>query len=152
MGQDSLLRSPKMEEQLVPDSIVAEFFETNGGNTYITDEFEGILGIKDEELAEGTYNVHDDELNWDFMEWEEFSFNEEEETEGDFHKVKSENCGFLDDDNAKKMCLNLSLNYQDVMDAWSDHGPLWAEDFSLSPDDNNRFFYIEGGGTSDGGR
>ncbi|XP_052185297.1 zinc finger protein CONSTANS-LIKE 6-like [Diospyros lotus] len=34
----------------------------------------------------------------------------------------------------KKACLNLSLNYQEVLNAWCDRGPLWADDhqFSLS--------------------
>ncbi|CBI15893.3 unnamed protein product, partial [Vitis vinifera] len=30
------------------------------------------------------------------------------------------------------MSLNLNLNYQEVLEAWSDRGSLWADDCSLS--------------------
>ena len=45
--------------------------------------------------------------------------------------VKREHVGFWDDDYSR-VSLNLNLNYQEVLDAWSDRGSLWAEDGSLS--------------------
>ncbi|KAK2982740.1 hypothetical protein RJ640_025156 [Escallonia rubra] len=158
MGFTSLLRSPKKEEQQVPETINSR----TGKDVDIMDEFEGIIGLE-ENFAEGN-NIMYSQLNWDFMEWEGFSVNEEEEHEGNHLKVekiyedtsmcfqeeshfniKRENLGFLEyDDNdddeeeeeEKRMCLNLSLNYQEVLDAWSGRGSLWAGEFSLSSRNN----------------
>ncbi|KAM1254917.1 hypothetical protein ACFX2G_029803 [Malus domestica] len=165
----SFLRSLKKEEQQVPDSTHnsgEEFSDTNttklddaytnGDNDHevdIMDAWEQILGIKEEEdgklPSDNMYSGH--ELNWDFMDWDEFPNVEEEGEEIDqkvyhgtdkcffeeesYYKkniVKCESIGFWDDDDEKKVQLNLNLNYQEVMDAWSDRGTLWADDCSLS--------------------
>lgn len=151
MGYTSLLRSPKKEEQQVPDTI--RFSEIDK-ETDVTDELEDFWGMEEEEdlPAEGK-NVCG-QLNWDFMDWEGFSVGEEEESrdqkvadtgmffqehESRFTSAKStdQNCGFWDDDREeKKASLNLSLNYQEVLDAWSDRGPLWADEYSLSMANN----------------
>ncbi|TXG74461.1 hypothetical protein EZV62_003040 [Acer yangbiense] len=123
----------------------------------IMDELEGIWGIDDESeenlsrseskvVLQGSHH----QLNWDFMEWEGFleeeeqeEEEEEEEEESDFI-VKKENIDFwvADDDHEKKKkkkCLKLNLNYQEVLDAWSDRGPLWADDCSLSMASNGSY-------------
>ncbi|KAK3019334.1 hypothetical protein RJ639_003865 [Escallonia herrerae] len=157
MGFTSLLRSPKKEEQQVPATINSH----SGKDVDIMDEFEGILGLE-ENFAKGN-NFMYSQPNWDFMELEGFSVNEDEEDEGNHLKVeknyedtsmcfqeeshiniKRENLGFLEyddndddeEDEEKRMCLNLSLNYQEVLDAWSGRGSLWAGEFSLSSRNN----------------
>jgi hypothetical protein len=45
--------------------------------------------------------------------------------------IKEESLGFWDGDE-KRVSLNLNLNYQEVLDAWSDRGSLLADDYSLS--------------------
>ncbi|KAK9279697.1 hypothetical protein L1049_013377 [Liquidambar formosana] len=145
MGYTSFLRSPKKEEQQVPDTNVTEFSDTR--DVYadeeidIMDELEAILGLEDEKKLQGDGMYG--QLDWDFMDWEEFPVGEEEEEEED-HKVddssskciedyviKTENMGFQDEDD-NRVSLNLNLNYQEVLDAWSDRGSLWADDYSLS--------------------
>lgn len=57
--------------------------------------------------------------------------------------VKTEQVGFWDED-YNRVSLNLSLNYDDVLDAWSDRGSLWADDCSLSTPTNgyvSTFFF-----------
>ncbi|KAI3507930.1 hypothetical protein L1887_22927 [Cichorium endivia] len=160
MGQNSVLKSPKKEEQLVPDSILDEFFESNTDNL---SDFEGILGIKDGgNQGEGVMSSTYDEINWDHLiEWDEFSINEGDHDHGVYDRnkferregnmvnlsgnIKKEIWGVWeqeDDDedqehDEKKKCLNLSLNYQDVMDAWSNRGPCWANDFAHLISDNS---------------
>lgn len=151
MGYTSMLRSPKKEEQQVPDTIR---FSEIGKETDVADELEGFWGMEvEEDLPEGK-NVCG-ENNWDFMDWEGFSVGEEEEShdrkvadtgmffqehESRFTSAKSDqkNYGFWDDDDheEKKVSLNLSLNYQEVLDAWSDRGPLRADEYSLSMANN----------------
>ena len=151
MRYNSFLKSPKKEEQQVPDAIVTEFNDTKEsyahGEIDIMDELEGILGIENEgKLAGNKIYGH---LSWDFMDWEGGFHNAEEEDEEDerdqkvytgkfFEEeseygkaVKKENLGFWEDDE-KRVSLNLNLNYQDVLDAWSDRGPLWTDDYSIS--------------------
>ncbi|KAG5567049.1 hypothetical protein RHGRI_002575 [Rhododendron griersonianum] len=164
MGYTSLLRSPKKEEQQVPDTI--RFSEIDK-ETDVADELEGFWGMEvEEDLPEGK-NVCG-QNNWDFMDWEGFSVGEEEEShdqkvadtgmffqehESRFTSAKSDqkNYGFWDDDDheEKKVSLNLSLNYQEVLDAWSDRGPLRADEYSLSMANNG---YVNGRGASNGGR
>ncbi|XVE79854.1 hypothetical protein DITRI_Ditri14bG0090300 [Diplodiscus trichospermus] len=152
MGYNSFLRSPKKEEQEVPDGTLFEFNDTKesyeDGEIDIMDELEGILGVENEEKLAGSNKIHG-HLSWDLMDWESGFHNVEEEDEEDerdqkvytgkffqeeseYGKVeKKENIGFWEDDE-KRVSLNLNLNYQDVLDAWSDRGPLWADDNSIS--------------------
>ncbi|KAM7501756.1 hypothetical protein LguiB_000660 [Lonicera macranthoides] len=144
MGNSSLLRSPKMEElQEVP------YGETQ---IDIRDELEGILAIEDEgNLADGDGNyLYSQGLKWDFQEWKGFPVNDIVEGglmikmgnssmsfdgESYFNMDRENSNGFVeyyDDDIEKGLCLNLSLNYQEVLDAWSDRGSLRTVDFSLS--------------------
>ncbi|XVF68454.1 hypothetical protein PTKIN_Ptkin11bG0004300 [Pterospermum kingtungense] len=153
MGYNSFLRSPKKEEQQVPVATVTEFIDTKESYAHeeidIMDGLEGILGIGNEEKFAGN-KMHHGHLSWDFMDWELGLQNAEEEDieederdqgvyagkfleeESDYGVVvKKENIGFREDDE-KRVSLNLNLNYQDVLDAWSDRGPLWADDYSIS--------------------
>ncbi|KAK6234575.1 hypothetical protein QUC31_018377 [Theobroma cacao] len=156
---NSLLRSPKKEEQQVPDASVNEFNDTKEsygrGEIDIMAELEGILGIENGEKLAGS-RVHG-HLSWDFMDWEGEFHNAEEEDEEDerdgklyagkcfeeeieYDKVvKKENLGFWEDDDEKRVSLNLNLNYQDVLDAWSDRGSLWADDYSISKASNGYY-------------
>ncbi|KAJ9565077.1 hypothetical protein OSB04_001043 [Centaurea solstitialis] len=126
-------------------------FESNDDNL---SDFKGILEIKGEgNQLESVTSTKYEELNWDsFMEWDEFSINEEDQDSGDKYEnregnmvnfignIKGENCGIWEDDEdedgqedkEKNLCLNLSLNYQEVMDAWSNRGPCWTDDFAVS--------------------
>ncbi|KAI7742871.1 hypothetical protein M8C21_024250 [Ambrosia artemisiifolia] len=157
MGTNSLLKSPKKEEQLVPDSLIDEFFETNND---IPSDFKGNMGSKAGENREnGVMRSTYDEFSWDHLiEWDEISMNEEDQASGVLcdqdmkpeHQehnlvnlignIKREIFGLWEGDeededreeNEKKMCLNLSLNYQEVIDAWSNRGPCRADDFTHS--------------------
>ncbi|KAF3454861.1 hypothetical protein FNV43_RR05309 [Rhamnella rubrinervis] len=171
MGYSSFLKSPKKEEQQVPDTLVTKFSyprddQEEEEDVDIMDDLERILGIEEEEdekpLRDIMYSSRG-QLNWDLMDWDELGNGEEQEEldiqeEDDkklvFEKeiskcffeeesylmnkkviVKRESSdGFwnidADQDN-KSVSLNLNLNYQEVLDAWSDRGSLWAHDFSL---------------------
>ncbi|XP_039054032.1 protein CHLOROPLAST IMPORT APPARATUS 2-like isoform X2 [Hibiscus syriacus] len=151
MGYNSLLRSPKKEEQQVPDATPSELDGTKGsyarGEIEIIDELDGLLGDENGELSRDKIDGH---LSWDIMVWDTgLQHADEEDDEGD-HKVysaakyldeeseynnkavKTEQLGFWELDDEKRVSLNLNLNYQDVLDAWSDRGPLWADDCSIS--------------------
>ncbi|KAF5744477.1 CCT motif family protein isoform 2 [Tripterygium wilfordii] len=152
-----VLRSPKKEEQEVPDTkeAIAE------GEVDIIDELEGILGIEDDDEELGTVYGHDYHLSWDFMDLESYIYREEEEDEGgDGHikvdntigsideeksfyygrgvKEESETVGFFDEEE-HKASLNLNLNYQEVLDAWSDRGPFCGDDGYLSRANNGYY-------------
>ncbi|KAA3489493.1 zinc finger protein CONSTANS-LIKE 16 [Gossypium australe] len=155
MGYNSMLKTPKKEEEQVPDASTApEFVDTKGsyahGEIDIIEELEGILGVENEELSGDKVHAH---LTWDFMDWETGFQNAEEEegeeVEGDrkyFEEynqaVKTEHLGFWEVDDEKRVSLNLNLNYQDVLDAWSDRGPLWADDYSISTATNGNAYYM----------
>jgi hypothetical protein len=100
------------------------------------------------------------QLGWDFMDLEEYpaaedeegsemfkfgdsrsSFFEFEESHYSIGKViKEESIGFGDGDGDEKgVSLNLNLNYQEVLEAWSDRGPLLADDHSLSTASNGHY-------------
>lgn len=155
MGYSSFLRSPKKEEQEVPDSSVhTKFSDTKAAygdeeQLHIMDELEGIWGIEDDEnLAKDCKKYG--QLSWDFMDWEEFPKGEGEKQEKKVLEsanqcffeeesyymsnsikvaVKRENIGFWDDDDEEKIptSLNLNLNYEQVLDAWSNRGSPWAD-------------------------
>ncbi|XP_024023355.1 zinc finger protein CONSTANS-LIKE 6 [Morus notabilis] len=167
MGLNSFLKSPKKEEQQVPDSNIVSHF--NGIKNVadkevdIMDDLERILGISEDEEKLTKTNINVGQLNWEFTDiWDEFrngeEYQEEEEEEEDerdmklFDKeitkcffeeegyynsnngiinVKKEHVGFWDDD-YRRVSLNLNLNYQEVLDAWSNRGSLRADDYSLS--------------------
>ncbi|KAA8543705.1 hypothetical protein F0562_021549 [Nyssa sinensis] len=157
MGHNSMLRSPKKEEQQVPDSTIFPNHVYADKEIDIMDDLEGIWGIEDEENLPAEGNMHG-QHNWDqhLMDWEGFSVGEDEEEEDGvvqklvensnvsfqeksfYRTVKRENSVFWDDDEEKRpLSLNLSLNYQEVMDAWSDRGSLWTDNCSLSMSNNS---------------
>lgn len=142
MKYSSLLISPKKEEALqVPDTGLSRFCDAKrvygDEEMHIMDELEGFLGIEEEEEEEKKFLGKSmrvaGRLNWDSMEWEE----EDEQLGKQMLKeethygevIKAENFGFWD---GEKMSLNLNLNYQEVLEAWSDRGSLWADDCPLS--------------------
>ncbi|XP_022632903.1 protein CHLOROPLAST IMPORT APPARATUS 2 isoform X1 [Vigna radiata var. radiata] len=160
MGCTSVLRSPKKEEQEVPDSITSLLPNSNQSYTYedfnILDEMEGVFNSKEEQKLL-QQDSSSGEFHWDFMEWEEFAPIEEEgedENEGkeqvtesmrqypfEEKQIKRENIvGFWEMDDEKMVALNLNLNYQEVLDAWSNRGSLWADDCSLSLATNNAYY------------
>ncbi|KAK8678958.1 hypothetical protein V6N13_144433 [Hibiscus sabdariffa] len=159
MGYNSLLRSPKKEEQQVPDATASKGSYAHG-EIDIIDELDCILGDENGELSGDKIDGH---ISWDFMDWEsgfqhaDEEEGEEEEEEGD-HKVysakyfeqdreynqavKTEQLGFWELDDEKRASLNLNLNYQHVLDAWSDRGPLRADDCSISTPTNGNGYYV----------
>ncbi|KAG5122646.1 hypothetical protein AAZX31_14G183000 [Glycine max] len=166
MGCTSLLRSPKKEEQEVPDANSNQAYTYEGFS--ILDELEGVLNTKEEQNFPQQNSSSGGELHWDFMEWEEFQppnvgEEGEDENEGKEHTRKNtrSKClfeeeqaiirresnnnivGFWEVDDEKMVALNLNLNYQEVLDAWSDRGSLWADDCSLSFPTNNAYYMGE---------
>ncbi|XP_057439915.1 protein CHLOROPLAST IMPORT APPARATUS 2 isoform X2 [Lotus japonicus] len=150
MGYTSSLRSPKQEEQEVPDAItpiLSNSYEVYSNEDFnILDEFEGVLNIEEEHNLP-LQKTSRGQVHWDFMEWEEFHAEDGEVTENrskflfEEQQIKRESVGFWDDE--KMMALNLNLNYQEVLDAWSDRGSLWADECSLSLSTNNGFYMGE---------
>ena len=153
-------KSPKKEEIEVPDASLTQFSDSkessynyaSSGGMDAMDEL-GLLGIEDHDNSckDNEYSI----LSWDLMDWEEEAQNGEDEdgvliynrfeerrrTICFFEKespdsyatsevINKESIGFLDRDENEKACLNLNLNYQEVLDAWSDRGPLLANDYS----------------------
>ncbi|XP_068644687.1 zinc finger protein CONSTANS-LIKE 6-like [Aristolochia californica] len=117
------------------------------------DELEGILSIKEEE--EKHY------MNWDCFGWGEFckgvfkeemeevEYELEEDDEESGEKTKRVEClEKFDNGNAsekkeivgfweEEKSISLNLNYQDVMDAWSDrHSPWASEDYCFPMTDD----------------
>jgi len=163
MKYNSFLKSPKKEEQEVPDTVVPQLSnikeESYGnGEIDVVDELEGIFGIEHDEMLSSD-NMYG-QLGWDFMDLEEYpaaedeegsemfkfgdsrsSFFEFEESHYSIGKViKEESIGFGDGDGDEKgVSLNLNLNYQEVLEAWSDRGPLLADDHSLSTASNGHY-------------
>ncbi|KAK7321382.1 hypothetical protein VNO77_31978 [Canavalia gladiata] len=162
MGCTSLLRSPKKEEHEVPDAITSKLPNSNQTYTYedfnILDELEGVLNTEEEQKLQPQKINCGGQLHWDFMEWEEFAPIGEDDSEGkeqvtentrkwlfEEQEIKKETnvVGFWEVDDEKMMALNLNLNYQEVLDAWSDRGSLWADDCSLSLATNNGYYMGE---------
>ncbi|CAL5189708.1 unnamed protein product [Lathyrus oleraceus] len=151
----SSLRSPKKEEHEVPEAITP-ILPPNFNKPYINedfylfDELEEYLNIEEEEQNSSPQNTcnSSNELHWDFMEWNEFPFNERKDdniSKCNFElKREIYNDGFweVDDENCVALKLNLNLNYQDVLDAWSDRGSPWADDCSLSLSSSNNCSYM----------
>ncbi|KAJ7964249.1 Protein CHLOROPLAST IMPORT APPARATUS 2 [Quillaja saponaria] len=133
MGYKSILRSPKKEDQQqVPDTISSTKVEDHEEHAAM-EEFEGILGSEDDYENDGH-----GQLNWDFMELENRSklmFLGDEQSL--YEKVVQRENGI--EDIEKRVSLKLNLNYQLVLDAWSDRGPLWAGDDSLSIPSNGYY-------------
>ncbi|WJX63657.1 hypothetical protein P8452_48516 [Trifolium repens] len=146
MRYTSSLRSPKKEEHEVPQIITPTLPNFNKSYThedfYIFDELEEYLNEEEDEQKLSPQNTcnSSNELHWDLMEWEEFSFVEGKDEniskcnfdEKKVIKRENYNDGFWEVDDEKSVSLNLNLNYQEVLDAWSDRGSLWADDCSLN--------------------
>ena len=94
-----------------------------------------------EELS---WDVADNELSWDLMEWDE-SRSDDQAVKGADHETKIEAEHEEEGENVvdfwevkNGFSLNLSLNYQEVMDAWSDRGSiLWTEELFCSSSNAN---------------
>lgn len=144
----------------MPDTVLSKFSDTKDAyadeDLDILDELEGIWGKGNEKFPQDSHNYG--QLNWDFMDREEFPYGEAEEqeqkvmvedtTQSFFEEesycnkvIKTENIGFWEDDE-KKVSLNLNLNYEEVLDAWSDRGSLWADDYPLSMASNGHYVSI----------
>ncbi|KAF9596686.1 hypothetical protein IFM89_012885 [Coptis chinensis] len=151
----TLKSSLKMEEQEVPDTIVSKSSVSKTMDEIdIMDKMEDMW---DEEhlLGDNMSGVFGN----DFLDWDDFTIEEEDEEqlkdeneesgEGEMVSkktkrsewfeeqtcynsfIKEEISSLWDDDEKNiSMNLNLNLNYQEVMDAWSDRGSLWADDYS----------------------
>uniref|UniRef100_A0A2P2MMC4 Uncharacterized protein LOC105125917 isoform X2 n=1 Tax=Rhizophora mucronata TaxID=61149 RepID=A0A2P2MMC4_RHIMU len=174
MGYSSfLIKSPKKEEQEVPETVDHQF--SNGAREAndarkemdIIDELESILGIDSNKGEENLskYSMSG-QHGWDFMDWEEnhpnggceelgdccqfdeyrsknFFAGEEEEREYNIKVITTESVGVWDvNEKNNNVSLNLNLNYQDVLDAWSDRGPLWVDNCTLSMATNGCFVSI----------
>ncbi|CAL0315605.1 unnamed protein product [Lupinus luteus] len=137
MGYTSLRRNPKKEEQQVPDTITEPYYVHQEFN--ILDELDGVLDFEEQQ-----------NISWNFMEWEDDegkvgvkddSINNSIVKE---KQIKRENIfGFCEVNDEKMMALNLNLNYQDVLDAWSDRRSPWADDYSFSMATNNGYYMGE---------
>ncbi|XP_028768882.1 protein CHLOROPLAST IMPORT APPARATUS 2-like [Neltuma alba] len=169
MEYNSLLRSPKKEERQVPEYVFPVSPDFSNHDFNVLDELgDGVL-CSEQDHRKLQNSLYGSQLNWDFMELEGFSAVDaeepevadddegEEEDEEEEEKrmrskclveddkiIKRENGGLWEEDDEKMTSLKLSLNYQEVLDAWSDRGPLWADDCSLSMPSNvnNGFCYM----------
>jgi len=160
MRHTSSLRSPKKEEHEVPEATtqIPQNFKKSYTNEdfYLFDELEEYLNIEEEEEEEklsspqNTCCNSSNELHWDIMEWEGFPFDEGKNEniskcnyeEKKIIKRENYNDGFWEVDDEKSVALNLNLNYQEVLDAWSNRGSLWANDCSLSFSSSSNGSYV----------
>ncbi|XP_010557193.1 PREDICTED: zinc finger protein CONSTANS-LIKE 8 [Tarenaya hassleriana] len=137
-------RLPKEEEQ--HDSEASTLINSNelsgdnlrscpSGDTDATEDLEGIFGITDEDNFSGG-DLCSHGFTWDF--WAEAEAEEEDEEEGgqeeeeETRARKDSNLGSWDsaiqDYEEKQFCLKLNLNYQEVIDAWSERqSHLWTD-------------------------
>ncbi|KAK9124614.1 hypothetical protein Sjap_014216 [Stephania japonica] len=108
---------------------------------FMMDYFDDNLPIEDEEY----YEEYEEKEGFNEVMKMKSTFDDDEK-QGHYNcagvghdvAIKREICGFWDDEEqGKNISLNLNLNYQEVMDAWSDKGSLWAEDCSLSISNNS---------------
>ncbi|XP_073113039.1 zinc finger protein CONSTANS-LIKE 16-like [Elaeis guineensis] len=121
------LRSPK-EEPCMEDAGIIDSLDNM---------MEGKIDIMSE--LERVWDIEDGKHKWDLMAWgqSQCKANQDGDDEiitrrsfdGEF-VMKEENAGFWEAKNT--FPLNLSLNYQEVMDAWSERGPPWVEHSSIS--------------------
>lgn len=114
MEHNTNLKPPKKEEEEDNEVQVPNIMNTHASAYNIkpdSNELEGILGIEDDENLPSEFQLFQDAEFWDFN--------------GDFGVKPESSCGYWDFDD-KKTSLNLSLNYQEVLEAWSNRGPLWA--------------------------
>ncbi|KAL8129035.1 hypothetical protein V2J09_018190 [Rumex salicifolius] len=146
MGRNTFLKPPKKEEEveeenegLVPHNTLKIHPSTydikphSPEEEVIMDELEGILGIEyDENFPSEAGEEEIDGHSYLHMNWEdEFSttqfFQDAElwDCNADVTVKAERRCGYWDFDD-KKASLNLSLNYQEVLEAWSNRGLLWA--------------------------
>ncbi|KAI3961829.1 hypothetical protein MKW98_022034 [Papaver atlanticum] len=177
-SSNHLMRSPKEEQEVpesVPDINSSRMTKNEDEEIHIPDELESIWGSNDQEgdanlLGESDL-YGDDLVELNFMEWDEFMVNNEDEEEceadeefynmgikntngymfeeerndryGDNKVIKREDSLSLGygEDEEKNMSLKLNLNYQEVMDAWSNRGSLWAtsDDYSSHSAANTAF-------------
>ncbi|PIA37496.1 hypothetical protein AQUCO_03000226v1 [Aquilegia coerulea] len=163
---NSSLRSPKMEEQQVPDTISSELLIVSTMDEIdIMDELDEIWGFSEdheESIVEGNICSV---FGREFMDWDDLLIEDGKQVKDEYEKnteeefvpkkmitrsewLEEQTCysnvtkevisGFWDEvEKCTSLNLNLSLNYQEVMDAWSDRGSLWAEDYSPSLIKNN---------------
>ncbi|GAB4824307.1 hypothetical protein Ancab_007194 [Ancistrocladus abbreviatus] len=140
----------QMEEQEVPTTPDAQFSTSNklhlNKKTEILEEFEEIFGIegdegKSPETGEDDINGGRQLNNRDFANRDEFPPSEGTQSifqwgEGERfgrNAEKTESLGLWDDGDEKKVTLHLNLNYQEVLQAWSNRGSPWADnDFAIS--------------------
>ncbi|XP_010257130.1 PREDICTED: uncharacterized protein LOC104597359 [Nelumbo nucifera] len=153
MGRyNSFLRSPKKEERQVPNTAAAGSSESKAIHSSVTakrgcnimDKLEEIFGAEEnDELALAGQNYSN--FEWNFMEFGDGQLKEEYEDvdmEVDCKEKKvtddvledqnryssflrRETLGFgFGEDEENPITLNLSLNYQEVLEAWSDRGSL----------------------------
>ncbi|XP_004490653.1 zinc finger protein CONSTANS-LIKE 6 isoform X2 [Cicer arietinum] len=142
MRYTSSLRSPKKEEQEVPESITPNFNKSyTHEDFYLLDELEEYLNIEEEQQKISPQNSSG-ELHWDIMEWDEFNRVGDEAEYSEEKNIKRENNDeFGEVNDEKSVALKLNLNYQEVLDAWSDRGSLWADGCS-SLSTNNYASYM----------
>lgn len=144
-------RFPKEEEvPILEDGNSSEAPIDPDGKNYIVDGLECILGLQEDQEFGGSEHMFTN--GWDFMTWDEFSnVGPKEECDDVDHDddddrklkvedpaeecdnngsivVKRENLGFWEEEKT----ISLNLNYQDVLDAWSDGRSPWADDYCLS--------------------
>ncbi|KMT05385.1 hypothetical protein BVRB_7g175170 [Beta vulgaris subsp. vulgaris] len=163
MKQRSFLRCPKKEEQqLVPEKFegignleeIKGFLGINNFDAKVEEEKEQHHEI----LVNNTNNFYGEHeiFGWDFSNWENEDIlfpNHQEIRDQSFNindfdgNVKKEEedcgsfCGFWDENvmEETKTSLNLNLNYEEVLEAWSNRGSLWAHNHhpSLSMSSNH---------------
>lgn len=142
------LRSPKKEEvPILEDGNSTQKPIDPDGKDNIMEDLECIFGFQDDHKFGGAGHMLTND--WDFMTWDEIpNVGLKEECDDDDHHhhkmkmeeepfeecdndgniaVKRENLGFWEE----KKTISLNLNYQDVLDAWSDGRSPWADDYSL---------------------
>lgn len=152
------LRSPKQEEvPILEDGNSSQKPIDLYGKDNIMEELECIFGFQDDHKFGGAGHMLAND--WDFKTWVEISSvglkeecdDADRDDDHHHHKMKMEEEPFEECDNDGKIAvkrenlgfweeektISLNLNYQDVLDAWSDGRSPWADDYSLLTSNDN---------------
>ncbi|KAF4370790.1 hypothetical protein G4B88_030510 [Cannabis sativa] len=132
----------------IGDQEVAE--EDDEEEEVLLSEQKNMSLLIDKDYYEKNYKCffeEDDDEEEEYLEEENNDDQERHYRKGDnnLNTIKKEEVGFSWDDhdyynknnNKGSLNLNLSLNYQEVLEAWSDRGSLWADEYSLSMASSN---------------
>ncbi|KDP45740.1 hypothetical protein JCGZ_17347 [Jatropha curcas] len=108
--------------------------EDGDGGCYYYNKFDKVNSFFEEDYRDSSNN---NMINRECIGFSLDNVDEEEEEEDGIIIINNEK------KKKESVSLNLNLNYQEVLDAWSDRGSLWANDCSASMATSNTYYMGE---------